>query len=500
MTHRNVYLAIDLGASSGRVVLGFLDRKQLILQEIHRFINRPVQLNDTLCWNVMSLWENIVKSLRICAEKGYQQLSGIGFDCWGSDYALLCEGGQLLSPCVHYLDKRTEKIEKVISCKIKNGDLYRLTGFPISRFPSMAQLVSVKNDPLSKLLTLAHKWLLISDLFRYFLCGQQKSELTAASSSQLLNLRTANWCSKLFKLFHLPLRIMPDIIKPGTITGKLKPDVCSNTGLKPAPVIAVPGHDTACAAAALPLIEPDSAFLICGTWSIFGLVNNKPITTDKALRLGFINEFGLDSVLFVKNMMGLYLIESLRRTWQQEGTSISYAQIIREAVQAKPFKVVLDVNCPLFFAQSNPLESLNSFLRNSNQTKSFTRGEMIRALLEGMVFAYRESLTDLEEVTGRKYGKLCMVGGGVRNRLLCQMIADGLNIEVVAGLPEATVVGNLATQALATGQIGNSVDIRNVIANSFKLQKYKPKTTKDWDKKFSVYKEIVKESKALKNK
>ena len=358
-------------------------------------------------------------------------------------------------------------------------------------------MLALKNSG-TKALDIADKWLMMPDLFRYFLCGQQGCELTIASTSLLLDMSTKKWIPKLFRLFNLPRRIMPQVTEPGTVAGPLLGEIAAATGIKSAPVIAVPGHDTAAATAAAPEQNAAHPFLSLGTWAVFGLINDKPIVSDKALACEFINEYGFNSMLCVRNLMGLYLFENLRRAWQHKGLSMTYAQMVKLAAQAKPFKVILDVNSPLFFLSDDPEVSIKDFLRRTGQKTSLTRGETIRILLEGVVFACRQALINMKEVSNQDFAKLQILGGGTRNRLLCQMLSDGLGIAATAGPAEATAAGNIATQAVATGQLSNVEDISGLIKKSFTLKQYKPRATEHWEKKFPAYQEIMKKSKRLK--
>lgn len=485
------YLGLDLGAGSGRAVVGLLDHNRLKVKEINRFANAPVWMNGTLYWNTLYLWGHIVESMQMCRREGYSKLSGIGVDTWGVDFGLLGGDGQLLANPVCYRDGRTEGIERTITGGIDQQALYQLTGMSLSRFTTFAQLLAVKGTRGNETLRTAKTLLMMPDLFRYALCGQADGELTTVGSSQLVNIRTGRWSDTLFKRFKLSRRLMPKIVKPGTVTGPMLPDVCRQAGIASGPVIAVAGHDTPSAAAAVPFTEEDTCFLSCGTWSVLGILLDRPITSTSACELGFVNEFGLDKVLFVKNTMGFYLLESLRRTWRQGGVPLSYSQIVTAAAAAKPFSLFLDVNAPMFFAAEGVDQAVRSFLRRAGQRMRARRGTILRTIFEGLAFSYRQDLGELEDLTGRRFKRISLVGGGARNRLLCQMIADATGCEVVAGPVEATVAGNLAIQALATGQLGSPSEISGLMKRSFKLTPYKPRRATNWDKNVDRYMKVV---------
>ena len=484
------YLGFDLGASSGRAILGCLKDHKFRISEINRFSNAPLSLNGTLYWNILSLWGNMLDSMRLCAQQGYGRLSGIGVDTWGVDFGLLGPDDKLLGNPVCYRDDSTKGVERVITSAIGKQELYRLTGLVPTRIATLPQLVALNRTPGARRLRCARTLLMMPDLFRFFLCGHKSIELTAAGSSQLVNMKKAKWCSKLFRTFGIPRRIMPEIVEPGTIVGRLQRELATSTGLKRVPIIAVAGHDTASAAAAVPLVDEETAFISLGTWSVVGSIRKRPITTPEALKCGFVNEFGLDSFLFVKNLMGLYLFENLRRSLPSQGRRITYSQMIDAASRAKPFGRFLDINSPMFFVTEDPILSAKQFLGSTGQKGIQSWAEVCRAILEGLAFSYGQAIHDLQNITRKEVKRVCVVGGGSRNKLLCQMAADATGLEVIAGLVEASAVDNLAIQALATGVLHNPLDIRQVIQNSFKFKKYTPQSTKLWKKNLVRYKEI----------
>ena len=495
---KRVYLGFDLGASSGRAVLGVLAGQQLRIEEIHRFGNAPLELGGTLYWDFLALWQNVIDSMRICARRGQAKVSAIGIDTWGVDCGFLGADGKLIANPLCYRDGITEGVERVITSKVGTRRLYELTGLALTRVSTLAQLVGLSRSPSKVMLKSAQTLLMMSDLFRYFLCGHKAVELTAAGSSQLANVRSAKWSAKLFSALGLPRRIMPKIASPATVAGKLLGELSAQTGIGPTPVVTVAGHDTASAAVAAPFVEEDCAFISTGTWSALGVVLDRPITTPAALTRGFMNEFGLDSMLFVRNMMGLYIFENLRRTILRAGEKVSYPQMIRQAARARPFRRLLDVNSPMFFIVEDPRGPIREFLRRTGQGDRITRADITRALLEGLAWSYRESFGHLEEVTGRTFRRVCVLGGGSRNAMLCQLVADATGLEVIAGPAEATMAGNLAIQALATGQLRRPEDIRELVRNSFKLRTYKPQSTEIWDRHAERYARIAEKSRKLK--
>lgn len=485
------YLGFDLGASGGRAVLGRLEDGRLKVRPIGRFANKPCQLGGRWYWDFLCLWSNMLGAMRQCAAQGYRRLSGVGVDTWGVDFGLLGADGHLMANPICYRDPITEGAPQQIGSVLAQEDLYRLTGTPLTRLSTCAQLVALAHSPAAGMLRSAETLLMMPDLFRYYLCGHRGIERTAAGSSQLVDVRSGRWSSRLFGALRLPRRIMPRIVPPATVVGHLGKELATELRLNRAPVVAVAGHDTASAAAAVPAAEEDAAFISCGTWLVAGAIQERPITTDESLARGFVNQWGVDSVLLVKGMMGLYLFENLYQALRRTGLRISYAHLLGEASQAKPLDCFLDAGWPQFFGPGDPRPLIRDYLRLTGQKAPASRGGLVRALLEGLAWGCRAAIADLAALTGRNLHRVSLVGGAVRNGLLCQMIADATGLEVVAGPAEAAVAGNLAVQALATGQLGSTTEIRELIRNSFRLKTYQPKGRKQWDRLARRYLEIL---------
>jgi rhamnulokinase/L-fuculokinase len=482
------YMGFDLGASSGRAVLGEIRDRRIQLREVHRFINQPVEIGKTLYWNFPYLWSEILEGLHKCGDIGLKQLDGIAINTWGVDFGLLDRNGCLLGNPVHYRDIRTEGIDLKLLRRMNIKEIYAETGLPAIRISTLSQLAAMKQSASKDIFEIAEKFLMMPDLFRYFLCGDASCEQTAAGSSQLLNIHTGKWSSKIFKTFDLPIKMMPRLIRPSTITGPLAQRIVILTGLKPAPVIAVAGHDTASAVVALPAAGKDALFLSVGTWSALGVVAQEPVISEEACRKGFINEFGHEGILFVKNMAGLYLVENLRRELMRGGENLTYSEMVEAASLASPFKFSFDINSPVFFSTENRVKkNSREFLRMTKQKGMPNHAELTRSFLEALVFTYRESAGELQKLTGRTYNRICLIGGGSKNKLLCQFTADATGLEVVAGPAEATVIGNIALQALAAGQLKHAADIRELVVRSFKPAIYKPQNTDAWDRQFDKY-------------
>ena len=485
------FLAFDLGASSGRAVTGSLRDGKLALEEINRFQNESIELDAALYWDFLWLWSNIAESLDMCSKKGYNKLDGIGIDTWGIDFAILGKDGKFVREPLCYRDGCTEGMDKVINAKISQRRMYDITGMTVSRVGSLPQLVALRQGAGKDRFKIAESFLMMPDLFRHFLGGSICAERTIAGTSLVYDIKKGCWSGRIIKEFGLPGKIFPEIVEAGTVTGKLKPVLSQRYNLNRAPVIAVAEHDTPSAFAAAPYCDDDTIVISCGTWSVVGQSLDKAILGDEAFKSGFINEPGLESILFVQNIMGLYLFENVKRELESKGQNITYSKMVNMARKAVPFENFLHTNTPMLFAVKEPIKLTNEYLKKTGQTPAKT-DSIIRLLLEGLAFSYKASIEKLKEVTGRDYKRICMVGGGIRNTLLCQMAADATGLKVVAGPAEATVAGNLTIQALATGQLKNSGQIREIVRNSFSLKTYKPKEAALWDKKYQSYKAIEK--------
>lgn len=490
-----IYLGFDFGATSGRAVIGRLADRRLSIKEIHRFANAPVEASGALRWDFPGLWRQVIETLRICGARGYTPLSGIGIDTWGVDFGLLGNDGELIANPRCYRDRITAGSVEAIARAVGTERVYKLTGLAPGRVSTLAQLVGLRRSSDKAGLERAATLLMMPDLFRFRLCGHKSVERTIAGSSILVDLRTGTWSNVLFKCLGLPRRIMPELTPPATVVGRLHSELAATAGINRARVVAVCGHDTLSAAAAAPYVDAETAFISSGTWSVVGVIRQEPITTLQAMRLGYVNETGLDSILFAKNMAGLYLLENLRRYLERQGERLSNATMIQTAVKAKPFAGYLDVNAPEFFVCNDPAATITRFLRRTGQKPVRGWPATARLIIEGVAWSFRQAMAELAELTGAQFKRICLVGGGSRNRLLCQMTADATGLPVLAGPSEATVAGNLAVQALATGRLKGPESVRELVGNSFEPESFMPRNTALWEKHAGVFREIVKRAK-----
>lgn len=481
-------LAFDLGASSGRAMLGEFDGQTLHIQEIHRFSNDPVLVNGTLYWDILRLFHEIRQGITAGVQMG--GFDAIGIDTWGVDFALLDKDGRMLANPVHYRDLRTMGVDEEVFETIPREEIYSLTGIQHMRINTLYQLAYLaKREP--ELLERAQKLLLIPDLLAYFLTGQIRGEITNASTTNLFNPQTDAWCDELIGKLKIKRSLFPDTIYAGESYGPLSDSICEELSCPKVPVIAVGTHDTASAVVSAPAKDRDFAYISCGTWSLFGIENDGPILTDQARQANFTNEIGYGKkIRFLKNIMGLWLIQESRRQWIREGQNVGFDQLENEALEAKPFQCFIDPDVPDFEMPGNMPERIRQFCRRTGQYVPQTRGEVMRCIYQSLALKYRATLEGLQTITGKSYKSINMVGGGIKDTLLCRLAASACGIDVLAGPVEATVMGNIAVQFIALGEIKDLKDARRIIRDSAEIKVYKPVQTEEWDAAYQQFKKV----------
>ena len=484
------YIAIDLGAESGRVMLASICDDKLSLEEIHRFGNGPIKENGSLRWDfdrlLLEVKTGIAKAAKqegklAPAEAG---VAGIGVDSWGVDFGLIGADGKLLEKPYHYRDSRTNGMMEKAFALMGKRRIYDCTGIQFMQLNSVYQLLAMRlaNSPV---LAKTKKLIFIGDLFSYYLCDHAFGEYTLASTSGLMDMRTGKWSQEMFDKLSLPIEIMPDVIEPGTVVDKLSRPIAEKLGCGQIPVIAVASHDTASAVAAVPASGGNWAYLSSGTWSLMGVEVPKAIVNDKTFQYEFTNEGGVkNTIRLLKNIMGLWLVQECKRQWEREGNDLSYDQLTAMAQKAKPFAAHIEVDRSEFLAPGDMPKRINDHLAETGQKTIQDKGQMIRAILEALAFKYRTVLERIEDATGRKIDCLHIVGGGMKNELLNQFAADATGKKVIAGPAEATAIGNILMQAKATGQIKTLAEARKLVCNSFELKQYQPQNTSLWEKQY----------------
>lgn len=485
------YLAFDLGAESGRAVLGEYDGSKLAIRELHRFPNGPVVILGQVHWDVLHLFKELKVGLSLAARESHRQLAGVSCDTWGVDFGLLGKDNTLLGSPYHYRDSRTDGMMEEAFQRVGREEIFQRTGIQFMKINTLYQLLSlvVSKSPLLKI---SECLLMMADLFHFFLTGRKVAEFTLATTSQAYDPREGSWSRPLLEKLDIPVHIMPEVVAPGTVIGDLLPEISRETNLPSLPVIASASHDTASAVAAVPARGNNWAFLSSGTWSLLGVEVPRPIINEKALRYNFTNEGGVkETFRLLKNLSGLWLVQECRRIWEKEGKPLSYDELTRMAVQARPFQVLIDPDDEVFLKPADMPAEILKFCRRTNQPLPGDRGSIIRSILESLALKYRLILEQLRELSGRRLETLHIIGGGTQNRLLCQWTADAAGIPVIAGPIEATAIGNILMQAMARGDLSSLSEGREIVYRSFPLVTYQPQNTAVWEENYPRFQKIV---------
>ncbi|MDT4911190.1 MAG: rhamnulokinase [Pseudonocardiales bacterium] len=455
------FAAVDLGASSGRVMVADIGADGVGLREVHRFVNRPVRVDGTLQWDVLALWAGVVDGLRIASRQA-ASLGGIGVDSWAVDYALLDGDGALLGNPVHYRDTRTDGVADAVAEVIPPEELYAVTGVQRLPFNTIYQLVAARE---SAAMRNASCLLMIPDLFGYWLTGERSGEVTNASTTGLFDVRAREWSTESAKRLDLRVELLPPVREPGERIGTLLASVADECGLGQVPVWTVGSHDTASAVLGVPARDERFAYISCGTWSLVGVELDAPVTTAAARAANFSNELGVDAtVRFLRNVMGLWLLQESVRTWERDGSSVDLPRLLAEAAAVPARRSVIDPDRPEFLPPGDMPSRLRAECRRTDQAVPQTRAEITRCILDSLAAAYRRTVRDAAALSGAAVEVVHLVGGGARNALLCQLTADACELPVVAGPVEAAAYGNVLVQARAAGVVsGDRTELRSLL-------------------------------------
>ncbi|MBT3150356.1 rhamnulokinase [Streptomyces sp. CHD11] len=459
------YAAVDLGASSGRVMAGRVGPDSLELTEAHRFPNRPVRVPEGLRWDVLGLYAGVLDGLRRA-----ERVDSVGIDSWAVDYGLLDADGALLGNPVHYRDSRTEGAAATVWASVPAAELYAATGLQYAPFNTLYQLTAARG---SAQLARAGRLLMIPDLLTYWLTGEQGTELTNASTTQLIDPRTRDWAYGVAERLGIDLTLFAPLRRPGDPAGVLRPEVLAETGLSgPVPVTAVGSHDTASAVAAVPADGERFAYICTGTWSLAGLELDAPVLTEESRAANFTNELGLDgTVRYLRNIMGLWLLQESLRAWGEP----DLGALLREAAGVPALRSVVDAGDAAFLAPGRMPERIAEACRESGQPVPVSPAEVTRCILDSLALAHRKAVGDASRLAGQPVDVVHIVGGGTRNALLCQLTADACGLPVVAGPAEAAALGNVLVQARAHGLVGDLGGIRRLLARTQPLTRYAPR-------------------------
>ncbi len=478
------FLAVDLGAESGRVIAGLLDGGQIRLEELHRFPNGPVNIVDTLRWDVLGLWSEIQTGLSKAAAKYGDSIVSVGVDTWGVDFMLLSKSGEMLGQPYCYRDKRTNGMLENTFRRVPRAEIFAQTGLQFMEINSLFQLLAMQQSD-RPLLEQADKFLMMADVFHWLMCGSQVVEFTNATTSQCFHPVNRKWSYDLLRKLELPTGMFPEVVEPGTKLGRLRESVAKKNALPRLEVVTPATHDTGAAIAAIPTEQTGKAnwaYISSGTWSLMGLELPHAVLTPRALELNVTNEGGIDGTYrLLKNIMGLWLVQECRRSFERAGQGIDYSTMTQLAERAAPFRSLVDPDDHEFLAPSDMPSVLRQWCERTGQPVPDSQGALVRMCLESLALKYQMVLGWLEELSGTPVEVIHIVGGGSQNALLNQFTANATGRPVVTGPVEATALGNVLLQARTAGEVSTLAQIRDVVRASSQMQRYEPQDAANWN-------------------
>jgi len=480
------YVAVDMGASSGRHVVGRFDGRKLALEEVYRFENGPVEMAGSLYWDFPGQWTQVIEGLRAAGGRFGKEIASIGVDTWGVDFGLLGRGDVLLGNPYHYRDSRTDGMIKKTDSLISREEIFEHTGLQFMQLNTLYQLLAMKESD-SPLLEVAETLLMVPDLFHWLMTGRKCNEFTDATTTQFYNPVRGGWATELLEKLGLPTRILGEIAPPGTNLGRLRENLAGETGLSGAEVVLPGSHDTASAVMAVPAASrpgrrPDWCYISLGTWALMGVESPEPLVNEKVLQLNFTNEGGVgDTFRVLKNITGLWMVQECRRVWNQAGRDWGWEDLNQLSAAARPLVSFVNPDAHQFLSPKDMPEAIRRFAAETGQPVPDDAGAVLRCALDSIAMKFRHVLGMCEELSGGRIETIHIVGGGTRNRQLCQAAADACGRRVLAGPAEATATGNLMMQAVAAGDVGSIAEAREVIGNSFQVEEYEPQNTGAWD-------------------
>lgn len=483
------FFAFDLGATSGRSILATLDQEGLRLEEVTRFPNKIIRVFDQYYWDLFSLYQSLLEGLSAVKDI---KLDGIGIDTWGVDFAYIGTDGSILSQPRSYRDPYTNDVPEEFFKQLPRKEVYDLTGIQIMNFNSVFQLYAAKKESFSALES-AERILFMPDALAYMLTGKSVCEYTIASTSQLLNLRTKRFEPQLFEVMGLSPDLMSPLVMPGTIIGNLHEAIVKECGVNQAPVIAVAGHDTASAVAAVPAEDERFAYLSSGTWSLMGIEVDTPIINEESFEMNYTNEGGVEGTTrFLKNITGMWLLEQCRKEWGSEGKDYTYPEIVAMSESVKNFTYLIDPDDPSFANPESMIEAICTYCQQTSQSEPSTDAELIRCIFDSLALKYKYVLDALQKVAPFKIERLHVIGGGSKNRQLNQATANSIGLPVIAGPSEATAIGNVMLQAKGLGIVKSLQEIRSIICRSITPETYLPQDTDRWQAAYTKYIQLIK--------
>ena len=491
---KKTFIAVDLGAGSGRVIAAVTDSSKIVLEELHRFDNPGTDLPGGSFWNIIGLYREILEGLRRAVAAHGDSIVSIGIDTWGCDHGLLGPDGGLLGMPHQYRDPRFEGMAEVMHGLMSEAEIYAHTGLKTNFYNSSLHLLAEARKK-SPALFEAECLLFVPDLLAYWLTGRKAVERTVASTSQLLDPRTGDWAWEVIDALGLPRKIFGEIVAPGTVLGPIRDEVAAIIGKAGIPVVATACHDTASAVAGIPMTGSGNLWLSSGTWSIMGIESPDATTTEEALNLGFCNELGVNhSVRFLKNIGGLWLIQECKRQWELDGNPLDFATMASLAEAAEPFSAFIDPDDASFSSPGGMPDKIRAWCEKTGQAVPQDQGAVLRVATESLALKYRMVFENIQSLTGTTFQKLHAGGGGIQNEALSQATANALGIEVIAGPVEATSCGNVITQMIGTGALADLDAGRELIRRSFEFKTYQPQDTAAWDAAYAKFTKLLAEN------
>jgi len=485
------FIAVDLGAGSGRVMAATTDFSKIVLEELHRFDNPGTDLPGGLFWNLIGLYREIIEGLRRAVERHGDSIVSIGIDTWGCDHGLIAPDGSLLGMPHQYRDPRFEGMAEAMHGLMPEREIYARTGIKTNFYNSSLHLLAEARKQ-SPAIFHAERLLFVPDLLAYWLTGRQAVERTIASTSQLLDPRTGDWAWEVIDALGLPRNIFGEVVAPGTVLGPVRDSVAAAIGKAGIPVIATACHDTAAAVAGIPMNGSGNLWLSSGTWSIMGIESPDSVTTPEALERGFCNELGVSqSVRFLKNISGLWLIQECKRQWELDGENLDYAAMTAMAEAAEPFSAFIDPDDAVFASPGQMPEKIRAWCEKTGQKIPEDKGAILRVVTDSLALKYRSVFESIKTLTGRNFQRLHAGGGGIQNEPLSRATANALGIEVVAGPVEATSCGNVITQMIGTGHLPDLQAGRELIRRSFDFHIFAPQDVAAWDVAYGKFRQVV---------
>lgn len=484
-------LAVDFGASSGRTMLGRWNGSKLTVEEIHRFANDPVELSGRLYWDFLRLFYELKKGIHAFKQQSSGSPASIAVDAWGVDYGFVDGKGKLLGNPYHYREARNAEAMEAMLQHTTPQDLYSRSGIQPLSFNTIFQLYAEKNEQ-GLALPEDVRLLLMPDLFRFYLSGIRSTEYTIASTTGLLDSAARDWDRSLLHKLDIPASLFTDIVMPGTKEGNLRQEIADELQIGGMSVVATASHDTASAVVSIPSLEKDYAFISCGTWSLMGVEIDQPILTEASLGYGFTNEGGAEhKIRMLKNIMGLWLLQECKRQWELEGESLSFAQMQEMAKSEPGLQSYVDAQDPVFLAPGNMPDRIRRYCAQSGQSVPQTKAELVRCVVDSLAMKFKQTLDEIEELLGKKLQTIHMVGGGIQNRLLCQLTANATGRPVIAGPVEATAIGNMMMQVKAHGEVDSLDQIRQAVRDSFPPDRYESQEESQWQEAYQTFRQVI---------